>query len=169
MYLWRYLFYSFPIENYKTKTLPFFRHIEPESHETSWNHILCAQGTIWGRNGLGLSFIVFLPKTIKLRPSHFFVTGCVGEWIRGYAVKFDRPSPRIFCARLRLTTNVWLYSPMRILFQHNMRLGWRAIPRKIVSHVKLMHLHSVPISWLIPLDLSRPTIYYFSPPPLTIS
>ena len=42
---------------------------------------------------------------------------------------------------------------MRILAQH-MRLGCSAIPRKIVSHVKLMYLHSVPISWLILLVIS---------------
>ena len=42
---------------------------------------------------------------------------------------------------------------MRILFQH-MRLGCSAIPRKIVSHVKLMYMHSVPISWLISLVIS---------------
>ena len=47
----------------------------------------------------------------------------------------------------------WLYPPVRIFFQH-MRLGCSAIPRKTVSHFKLMYLHSVPISWLIPLDLS---------------
>ena len=50
-------------------------------------------------------------------------------------------------------TNVWLYSPMRILFQH-MWLGCSTIPSKIFSHVKLMYLHSVQISWLISLVIS---------------
>ena len=30
----------------------------------------------------------------------------------------------------------------------------QSLARKIVSHVKLMYLHSVPISWLIPLVIS---------------
>ena len=58
------------------------------------------------------------------------------------------------CGTLRLKTNVWPYWPIGILFQHNMRLGCSVIPPKIVSHVKLMYLHSVPISWRILLVIS---------------
>ena len=54
----------------------------------------------------------------------------------------------------------WPYSPVRILLQH-MRLGCSAIPRTIVSHVKLMYFHAVPISWLFPFDLSWPHYLLF--------